>query len=52
MPAGRWRKQLDTAEACWLGDGSDVPSLVESTGRVHLTVRPRTAILLTRAQRE
>ncbi len=52
LPAGRWRKQLDTAEACWLGEGSAVPGLVESTGRVQLTLGPRSAVLLTRAERE
>ncbi|MBI4279276.1 MAG: malto-oligosyltrehalose trehalohydrolase [Armatimonadetes bacterium] len=45
VPAGRWRKRLDSAEVRWLGGGSAAPDILESDG--HATVRvPPTACLV------
>jgi maltooligosyltrehalose trehalohydrolase len=45
LPAGRWEKRLDTADARWQGEGSAVPAALDSPGRVDLTLRPRTAVV-------
>jgi maltooligosyltrehalose trehalohydrolase len=48
VPAGRWRRVLDTAEERWAGPGSAIPEEVESTGRVSLRLAGRSAVLLAR----
>lgn len=45
VPAGRWRKLLDTAEERWLGEGSAVPSEFSSPGQIEITLGPRTCVL-------
>ncbi|KUK41393.1 MAG: Malto-oligosyltrehalose trehalohydrolase [Clostridia bacterium 62_21] len=52
LPAGRWRKRLDTAEERWLGGGSAVPAALNSTGEVRLTLSPRTCVLFARTKEE
>ncbi|MBE0466953.1 MAG: malto-oligosyltrehalose trehalohydrolase [Candidatus Desulforudis sp.] len=48
VPAGRWRKRLDTADARWLGEGGAVPAELESGGEIVITISPRTCILFVR----
>lgn len=48
VPAGRWRKRLDTAEARWLGEGGRVPAELESAGEIVISISPRTCILFVR----
>jgi maltooligosyltrehalose trehalohydrolase len=45
IPAGRWEKVLDTADARWQGEGGAVPAALDSPGRVDLTLRPREAVV-------
>ena len=40
LPAGRWAKRLDSAEARWLGAGSALPEVVEANGAGRVTVSP------------
>ena len=48
IPAGRWRKRLDSTEPQWAGSGSKVPQLFESAGDTKLALSPYSAVLLTR----
>jgi maltooligosyltrehalose trehalohydrolase len=48
LPAGRWATRLDTADPRWQGDGSAVPAVLDSPGRVDLNLRPRSAIVFVR----
>jgi maltooligosyltrehalose trehalohydrolase len=48
LPAGRWKKILDSADQRWLGPGSLLPAEIESTGRIELSVAPHTVVLLGR----
>ena len=48
LPAGRWKKILDSAEQRWLGPGSLLPEKVESNGRIELPVTPQTVVVLGR----
>ena len=48
LPAGRWKKILDSAEQRWLGPGSLLPEEVESNGRIELPVTPQTVVVLGR----
>ncbi len=41
LPAGRWRRQIDSSEKRWLGGGSAVPALLRSQGEAMLTVGPK-----------
>ena len=36
LPAGRWKKILDSADQGWLGPGSLLPEEIESDGRIEL----------------
>jgi maltooligosyltrehalose trehalohydrolase len=38
IPAGLWRKQLDSAEERWEGGGSEVPDSLDSGGQVQLSL--------------
>jgi len=40
LPAGRWKKIMDSADQRWLGPGSLLPEEIESNGRIELPVRP------------
>lgn len=48
LPAGLWRKWLDTAEERWLGSGGTVPAILESAGKVSIALGPRNCVLLER----
>lgn len=45
VPAARWQKLLDSAEACWQGAGSRIPADVVSRGEVELGLAPYSALL-------
>lgn len=45
IPGGRWRKLLDSSEACWHGGGSCVPDHLESGGLTTLEV-PASAVVV------
>jgi len=40
VPAGRWRRLLDSADESWLGNGSLTPNLLRSEGQVTLALSP------------
>lgn len=48
IPAGRWKKELDSADCRWLGQGGEAPETVASEGRVGLPVGPRSLCLYSR----
>jgi maltooligosyltrehalose trehalohydrolase len=48
VPAGEWRKLLDSAEGRWLGAGSALPERVRSEGAVTLALSPVSAALYER----
>ena len=48
VPAGRWRKVLDAADARWLGPGSPVPAALESSGAIQIPLSPQSAVLFAR----
>jgi maltooligosyltrehalose trehalohydrolase len=50
LPAGVWRKELDSEDPRWGGAGSEVPSKMESQGEVPLILPPRSAVLLTHSE--
>jgi maltooligosyltrehalose trehalohydrolase len=40
VPAGRWRKLLDSADERWQGKGTSVPEILHSEGEATLTLSP------------
>jgi maltooligosyltrehalose trehalohydrolase len=48
LPAGQWRKRLDSTDARWAGSGSILPDAVNSTGQFTHDFAARSAILLER----
>lgn len=52
LPDGTWFKQLDTAEACWLGEGVPTPTKLEKQGALRLHVSPMSCILYRRGKEE
>jgi maltooligosyltrehalose trehalohydrolase len=49
LPAGRWRKLLDSEDKRWQGDGSSVPEVLHSKGEILLPLRPKSFAVLARA---
>jgi maltooligosyltrehalose trehalohydrolase len=45
MPAGRWRKRLDSAEEQWQGEGSTIPKRIYTKGEVTLIINPWALVL-------
>ncbi|HVA93398.1 MAG TPA: malto-oligosyltrehalose trehalohydrolase [Candidatus Dormibacteraeota bacterium] len=45
VPAGRWKKQLDSDDPCWGGQGGRAPEHLTSKGEVHLPLAPRSFVL-------
>ncbi len=45
VPAGRWKKQLDSSDACWGGRQGHAPEILTSKGEVHLSFAPRSFVL-------
>ncbi|MBC7106549.1 MAG: DUF3459 domain-containing protein [Firmicutes bacterium] len=52
VPAGRWRKCLDTAEARWLGRGSPAPPVLRSHGAVCLSLAPKACVVFAKTGEE
>lgn len=48
LPAGRWRKRLDSADRRWRGEGSTVPDYLDSGGEFSLTLAPKAFTVLSR----
>ena len=46
LPAGRWKKNLDSTDQGWLGPGSLLPEEIESNGRIELPVMPHVVVVL------
>ena len=40
IPAGRWRKRLDSAEKRWQGEGSEIPEQLDTKGQVSFNLNP------------
>jgi maltooligosyltrehalose trehalohydrolase len=50
VPAGRWRKLLDSSEQRWLGGGGSTPQLLESGGAASVKLNPRSVVSYRREQ--
>jgi maltooligosyltrehalose trehalohydrolase len=48
IPAGRWRRVLDSSDSTWLGEGSCSPESFESTGEVQLKISANAIVVLAR----
>ena len=48
MPAGRWRRILDSAETRWQGPGSEAPREIDSPGHASLVLSGRALVLFSR----
>jgi len=48
MPAGRWRRILDSADEQWHGPGSSAPAELRSTGAAEFAASPRSVVLFIR----
>ena len=48
LPAGAWRKRLDSADVAWAGTGGELPERLESRGEVTLRPAPRGVALYVR----
>ncbi|HEX5164112.1 MAG TPA: DUF3459 domain-containing protein, partial [Thermomicrobiales bacterium] len=48
IPAGDWRRVLDTADERWGGEGVETAESVESNGRVRLRLAERSAVMYQR----
>ena len=49
VPAGEWKKHLDSAEERWQGSGSSIPETLVSEGEVTISLSPKAFALFTRA---
>ncbi|BAF59767.1 1,4-alpha-glucan branching enzyme [Pelotomaculum thermopropionicum SI] len=52
LPAGNWRKLLDSAEERWLGSGSKVPAALASQGEVGVTLSPWECLLFEKVKED
>ncbi len=48
LPAGNWRRVLDSANAQWHGPGSTLPDRMQSGGELRLTLQPQSIALFER----
>ncbi|UCD82504.1 MAG: malto-oligosyltrehalose trehalohydrolase [Desulfobacterales bacterium] len=48
LPAGGWKKILDSADLQWLGPGSLLPDDIESTDSLNLTIPPNAVVVYRR----
>lgn len=48
VPAGNWRKLLDSSEERWLGEGGKLPSQLISSGKIQLDINPKSCFLFER----
>jgi maltooligosyltrehalose trehalohydrolase len=49
IPAGVWKKQLDSADRLWLGMGSALPAEITSSGRSAFRLRAKSVALFVRS---
>jgi maltooligosyltrehalose trehalohydrolase len=49
VPAGSWRKRLDSAEARWLGPGATMPEQAHSDGAIEIHMPRKSVCLLVKA---
>jgi maltooligosyltrehalose trehalohydrolase len=49
LPAGQWRKVLDSEDGRWQGKGSSLPSSLNSEGEIRLALKPRSFVVLSTA---
>jgi len=49
LPAGAWKKLLDSAAVNWSGPGSSVPDRIKSTGRIELKLNPISLVVFQQA---
>jgi maltooligosyltrehalose trehalohydrolase len=47
IPAGHWRKILDSTDKKWQGAGSSTPNDLHSEGAITLSLKPRSAVVFT-----
>jgi maltooligosyltrehalose trehalohydrolase len=47
IPAGHWRKILDSTDKKWQGAGSSTPNDLHSEGAIILSLKPRSAVVFT-----
>jgi maltooligosyltrehalose trehalohydrolase len=47
IPAGHWRKILDSTDKKWQGCGSSIPRDLHSEGAITLSLVPRSAVVFT-----
>ncbi|MFC1920072.1 malto-oligosyltrehalose trehalohydrolase, partial [Chloroflexota bacterium] len=50
LPAGQWRKLLDSAEKRWQGPGTEAPCFIESKGNVDIILKTRALCLFGREE--
>ena len=50
IPAGEWRKQLDSEEETWGGRGSDVPLRIQSRGEMSIPINRKAFVVFVRAE--
>jgi maltooligosyltrehalose trehalohydrolase len=46
LPAGRWRKLLNSADERWQGSGNSFPDLLNSEGEILLCLQPKSFVVL------
>ncbi|MGA8280343.1 MAG: DUF3459 domain-containing protein, partial [Desulfobacterales bacterium] len=48
LPAGRWRKRIDSAELRWMGPGSGVPDTLQTNGTMELDMASYCVVVFSR----
>jgi len=48
LPAGRWRKTIDSAESRWMGPGSGAPDILQANGTMELEAAPHCVLVFAR----
>ncbi|MGA8243060.1 MAG: DUF3459 domain-containing protein, partial [Desulfobacterales bacterium] len=48
LPAGRWRKRIDSAEPRWMGPGSGVPDTLQTNGSTEVEAAPHCVMVFSR----
>jgi hypothetical protein len=49
LPAGQWRKVLDSEDGRWQGKGSSLPAQMNSDGEILLRLKPKSFFVLSTA---
>lgn len=50
VPAGPWRKKLDTADPRWLGPGTTIPDVIQSGGEIALNLAASAFVVFARIE--